>query len=100
MSNALLEPGITETLRLAGAMRRYMDLAYEGYTIGYEETEALEAAGLVVWRKVKRSDLEEPFAADRGIEKGGVLCELTAKGRAFYDAMQARPATADGGKGK
>ena len=104
MSNAVLEPSVTETLQLAGAMRRYMDLAYEGYTIGYEETESLEAAGLVVWRKVKRSDLDEPFAADRGIEKGGMLCELTTKGRAFWAAMQAAfqkasattPSTRDG----
>lgn len=37
-------------------------------------------AGFVRLRAVKRSDLEESFAAERGIELGGHVWELTAKG--------------------
>ena len=43
--------------------------------------ERMEAAGLIQTRRVKTADLEEAFAADRGIEKGGWLWELTDTGR-------------------
>jgi hypothetical protein len=78
-----------EMFAVAGALQRFMDLCNEGYTVGWEITEPLEQRGLIVCRKVKKADLEEPFAADRGIEKGGIIFELTASGRALWDAMQA-----------
>lgn len=43
--------------------------------------ERMEAAGYIHLRPVKRSDLDAAFAADRGIERGGNLWELTKKGR-------------------
>ena len=44
--------------------------------------ERMEAAGLIRLRPVTRRDVaEDPFAAERGIELGGSLWELTAKGR-------------------
>ena len=42
----------------------------------------METAGFVRLRKVCRSDLDEAFAAERGVEKGGLLWELTKSGRA------------------
>lgn len=46
-------------------------------------TERMEALGYVRLRKVRKADvLDEPFAAERGIELGGYLWELTPKGRA------------------
>ena len=41
----------------------------------------MEAAGFVRLRSVRKADLEESFAAERGIELGGMIYELTAKGR-------------------
>ena len=46
-------------------------------------TTELEAAGLIEWRKVKKSDLESGFASELGIEKGGSLWALTEAGRAM-----------------
>lgn len=44
--------------------------------------ERMDAAGLIGLRSVTKRDLEEdPFAAERGIEKGGLLWDLTAAGR-------------------
>lgn len=45
-------------------------------------TERLEKFGLVTWREVTRRDVEStPFAADLGLEVGGMCFDLTAKGR-------------------
>lgn len=46
--------------------------------------ERMEAAGFVSIRPVRRRDLEASFAAERGIEAGGMLWELTRKGREIY----------------
>lgn len=42
----------------------------------------MEAHGLIQLRAVTVHDLEESFAAERGIEKGGSIWVLTKKGRA------------------
>lgn len=42
--------------------------------------ERMEAAGYARLRNVTRADLREPFASDRGIEIGGGIWELTARG--------------------
>lgn len=45
-------------------------------------TDRLEKFGLVTWRKVTRRDVDAtPFAADLGLEVGGMCWDLTAKGR-------------------
>ncbi|MFZ5737686.1 MAG: hypothetical protein ACOY6K_12480 [Pseudomonadota bacterium] len=53
--------------------------------------ERMEAAGMIALRPVKESDLEESFAAERGIERDGLLWELTYKGLKSI----AQPAGAD-----
>lgn len=45
-----------------------------------EFTERLEEFDLIHTRKVRRADLDVSFAAERGIEMGGYLWELTPKG--------------------
>lgn len=42
----------------------------------------MEAAGLIALDSVTDDDLDDPFAAERGIEPGGQVWRLTAKGRA------------------
>lgn len=44
--------------------------------------EAVEAAGLVTFRSVTKYDLNDSFAAERGIEKGGSIWVLTKAGLA------------------
>jgi hypothetical protein len=50
-------------------------------------TDRLEKFDLVTWRAVTKRDIEAtPFAADLGLEIGGMCWELTAKGREVYEA--------------
>ena len=44
-------------------------------------SERMEAAGFIRLRSVTRDDLEQAFAAELGIERGGMVWDLTAKGR-------------------
>lgn len=69
-----------ESLRLHWAAFCDADATPEGFI------ERMEAAGFAALRPVRKSDLEESFASERGIERGGMLWELTAKGRAIIDA--------------
>lgn len=48
--------------------------------------DSAEALGLVQLMPVKREHLEDAFAAERGIEKGGYVWELTKAGRIRYEA--------------
>ncbi len=43
--------------------------------------ERMEARGYIKMRRATRADLEDPFAYERGIEPGGNVWDLTAKGR-------------------
>lgn len=45
-------------------------------------TERMEARGFIQLRPVRKADLEQSFAAERGIEPGGSLWELTKAGHA------------------
>lgn len=47
--------------------------------------ERMERAGYARLRSVRKADLEQSFAAERGIEPGGNIWELTAKGRKAID---------------
>lgn len=47
--------------------------------------ERMEARGYATLRAVTRDDLDEAFAAERGIEKGGMVWCLTDKGLAAID---------------
>lgn len=49
---------------------------------GGDLSDAWEEAGLIASRSVTRDDLDDPFAAERGIEPGGQIWTLTAKGLA------------------
>ncbi len=51
-----------------------------------EFTDRLEEFGLISLRKVRKADLDVSFAAERGIELGGHLWELTEKGHSVLDA--------------
>lgn len=51
-----------------------------------EFTDRLDEFGLISLRKVRKSDLDVSFAAERGIELGGYLWELTEKGHFVLDA--------------
>jgi hypothetical protein len=53
--------------------------------------ERMEARGFIRLRPVKKADLEQAFAAERGIEPGGMLWELTKIGELLMET-----ATADG----
>ena len=44
-------------------------------------TDRMEKAGFIRFRSVTADDLEDPFAAERGIEKNGFIWVLTAAGR-------------------
>lgn len=46
-----------------------------------DDLEAVEAAGLVQWRTATQDDVDDhTFAAEAGIEVGGLLVELTPAG--------------------
>lgn len=47
----------------------------------------MEKMRLLRWRTATRRDVDAtPFASDLGIEAGGSICELTAKGRKLFAA--------------
>jgi hypothetical protein len=49
----------------------------------------MEAAGLAELRAVTAEDLEQAFAAERGIERGGMIWCLTAEGQKAFDEANA-----------
>lgn len=51
-------------------------------------TRSMESAGLIHIRRVEASDLESSFAEERGIYPGGMIWELTDKGRAMLGAVR------------
>jgi sulfur relay (sulfurtransferase) DsrC/TusE family protein len=51
----------------------------------------MEAEGLIELVDVDDDALDDAFAAERGIEKGGMMWRLTAYGRAVYDKYKATP---------
>jgi hypothetical protein len=52
--------------------------------------ERLERYGYMRWRTVTRRDLAAmSFADELGFELGGLMCELTAKGRAAFETEPA-----------
>lgn len=77
-------------------LRRYWSALCDADVIPIDRddfTERLEKYGLVAWRKVTRRDMAStPFAADLGLEVGGMCFDLTAKGRKVLasEALQAR----------
>ena len=63
---------------------------YDGFT------DRLEAAGLIEWRSVDDDDLAQTFAEEKGITPGGMVFDLTEKGRAVYRARAATTQTEGG----
>lgn len=50
-------------------------------------TDRLEKFDLVTWREVTEQDVQaNPFAAELGLELGGMCWDLTAKGHKVLDA--------------
>ena len=49
--------------------------------------ERMAASGYARLRQVTRCDLNEPFAAELGIEKGGHVWVLTSKGREALETV-------------
>lgn len=65
-------------------LRKHWDAFCDGdrADVPTDFTDRMEAAGYARIRSVCPADIcDDPFAAERGIEKGGMLWELTAKGR-------------------
>lgn len=60
-------------------------------------TDRMEARGYIRMRKVRKADLQESFAAERGIEPGGYIWELTAKGHKVLDTTPLMGRDADRG---
>ena len=56
-----------------------------------EFTDRMERAGFITLRKVTKADLQESFAAERGIEKGGFIWVLTNKGSAALKQTKPPP---------
>lgn len=82
-----------ETTRLTEAqwkdreyLRQHWDAFCEADTVPEDFIHRMSGAGFISIRGVRKSDLEEPFAAERGIAKGGHLWELTRKGQRIYNA--------------
>lgn len=67
-------------------LREHWDAFCEADAVPEDFVERMGKAGFISIRGVRKSDLEEPFAAERGIAKGGHLWELTRKGQRIYDA--------------
>jgi len=57
--------------------------------------ERMEAAGFIELVAVSDEALQDSFAYERGIRKGGMMWQLTAAGKAILDApkLGARPST-------
>jgi hypothetical protein len=55
---------------------------FEGYDTFPDR---MEERGYITLRSVTRRDLDESFAAERGIVKGGTIWVLTEKGRAAME---------------
>lgn len=58
--------------------------------------ERMEAAGFVTLRPVTRKDLEQSFADELGIVRGGMVWDLTAKGRKVYSPAHISQGRQDG----
>ncbi|ABS68852.1 hypothetical protein Xaut_3624 [Xanthobacter versatilis] len=67
----------------AQKLRAYWHPRCDADPVPCEFDEDMEAAGLITIREVTKYDLDDDcFAAERGIELGGWLWELTESGRA------------------
>lgn len=85
-------PGVPLSAEAVGYVREYWDalcdcdwhLIPEGVREGLEDR--LIAAGLAEWRSVTDEDMEDSFASERGLEKGGSCLDLTPLGYLAYKA--------------
>ena len=82
---------MTEAQVRAGEMlRQHWDAFCDGdrgnIPADFEDT--VEAAGLIEMRAVTEDDLDDPFAAERGIEAGGSVWCLTPAGLAYLASME------------
>lgn len=74
-----------EQWRTIDELRRYWSAICDCDVVPIDTDEFKDRAerlGLIRWRSVTRRDLDAtPFAAELGIEAGGMIYALTAKGR-------------------
>lgn len=61
---------------------------------GVDLTDVWEEAGLIFLRSVDEDDLDDVFAAERGIEPGGNVWDLTDAGRAALKKSEGGEAAA------
>lgn len=65
-------------------LRAHWDAFSQADPVPEDFINRMEAAGFAAIRPVRKRDLEESFAAERGIEPDGMLWELTRKGHEVY----------------
>ena len=80
--------GVSDTITIryadASAVQKLQALWHafcDADPVPLEFIDDMEKAGFVELRSVEDADLDEAFAAERGIEAGGLLWELTDAGR-------------------
>lgn len=78
----------TARVNALDALRRFIELCDDDCAIDWEVFEFCEDAGFAVMRKVTKADLDYPFADERGIEKGGIIFELTPLGLTIAQAIK------------
>lgn len=88
------EPRYTEAeWRTIDDMRRYWKAMCDCDIVPIDTDDLkdrMEAMGLMQWRKVTRRDVEQlSFAYELGFEVGGLMCELTPKGRRLMETKTA-----------
>lgn len=71
-----------EDLSTAQKLRSFWDAFCDADPCPPEFPDEMESAGFISLVPVTADDLEAPFAAERGIEPGGMLWQLTEAGRA------------------
>lgn len=78
------EPKYTETeWKLISELRRDWDAFCDADPVEADFAERMEAAGYCELVPVDEAALQDPFAAERGIERGGTMWVLTSAGRAL-----------------
>ena len=69
--------------RLRDELRKYWSAFCDADIVPGDFIDRMEEAGFAQLRPVTRDDLMSSYAEDRGILKGGMVWDLTPKGRAI-----------------
>ncbi len=71
--------------RLREEFRQHWSAFCDADPVPEEFADRMDDAGFIQLRKVTRYDLEDSFAQERGIEKGGYVWDLTRLGKEILD---------------